>query len=192
MRKDWVLTQEAFDAFLRWLSSDRDEAAVKYEKIRLKLIRIFEFKGCDNAEILADEAINRVTDRIYRAADTDEKFPIQFLYGVAGKIYLEYCAEPTVFSLDKEIGELDADISESSSNETGFTNCMKYCLSDLRPADRDLIIAYFKVNKKTKLAQRELISKNRGEKINYLRVKINRIRKKLQKCQKNCLNKKIV
>jgi hypothetical protein len=46
MNKDWELSQEAFDALLDWLDSDREQAALKYETIRRSLIKIFTGRGC--------------------------------------------------------------------------------------------------------------------------------------------------
>jgi len=40
MNKDWFLSQEAFDALLKWLDSDREQAAMKYEDIRKRLINV--------------------------------------------------------------------------------------------------------------------------------------------------------
>ncbi len=191
MRKDWVLTQEAFDAFLKWLSPDRDDAAAQYEKIHRKLIKIFNFKGCDSSEILADETINRVIERVFRSVGSGETFPIQFIYGVAKIIHLEYISNPKNFILD-----INPDLAETSITETEFfgdddmQTCMKFCLESLKQTDSELIINYFSVSKESKLAERELICKKRGESMNSLRVKISRIRQKLQKCQKNCLSEK--
>jgi hypothetical protein len=191
MRKDWLLTQEAFDAFLRWLSADRDEAAAKYEHIRRKLIKIFDFKGCDNSDLLADESINRVIERVFRAETSGEKFPTQFIYGVAKIIYLEYCSNPKTFILDEDTNLADSGITETEFfGDDDVQFCMKFCLESLKKADSELIFNYFSVNKKTKTTEREAICKKRGESMNALRVKISRIRQKLQKCRKNCLQEK--
>ena len=58
MNKDWILTQESFDALLNWLDPRREEAGQKYEDIRLRLIKIFTCRGCLEPEDLADETIN--------------------------------------------------------------------------------------------------------------------------------------
>ncbi|HEY7785163.1 MAG TPA: hypothetical protein VIB00_10575, partial [Pyrinomonadaceae bacterium] len=61
MNKDWVLTQESFDALLHWLDPQRDRAGLRYEEIRRSLIKIFACRGCAEPEDLADETINRVS-----------------------------------------------------------------------------------------------------------------------------------
>ena len=64
MNKNWSLSQEAFDALLDWLDPDREQAGMKYEQIRSRLIKIFTGRGCVDAEELADETINRVTRKL--------------------------------------------------------------------------------------------------------------------------------
>ena len=64
MKKEWVITQEAFDGLLAWLDPDRDRAAHKYETVRTRLIKIFSCRGCGVADDLADETINRVTAKL--------------------------------------------------------------------------------------------------------------------------------
>ncbi len=64
MKKEWVVTQQTFDSLLIWLDEDREQAGLKYEKIRLRLIKIFTCRGCAEAEDLADEVINRVVSRV--------------------------------------------------------------------------------------------------------------------------------
>ena len=70
MKKEWVLTKEAFDALLEWLDPNRDIAAQKYETIRTRLIKIFSCRGCLEAEDLADETINRVTNKLPEICET--------------------------------------------------------------------------------------------------------------------------
>jgi len=67
-KKDWLLTQEAFDNLLAWLDPDRERAGQKYEDIRFKLIRNFARRGCSIAEDLTDETINRVSRKALEIA----------------------------------------------------------------------------------------------------------------------------
>jgi hypothetical protein len=41
MKKEWVLTKESFEALLAWLDANPEAAAIKYEQIRTRLIKIF-------------------------------------------------------------------------------------------------------------------------------------------------------
>ena len=90
MRKDWFLSQEAFDALLKWLDSDREQAAMKYEDIRKRLIKIFTGRDCVEAEDLADETINRVISKLDELGTEFEGDRGRYFFGVANKVYLEY------------------------------------------------------------------------------------------------------
>ena len=90
MKKDWVLTQEAFDALLGWLDTNREVAAERYERIRNRLIKIFACRGCMEAEDLADETINRVTSKLADIQPGFEGDPARYFYAVAKKILLEH------------------------------------------------------------------------------------------------------
>ena len=90
MNKDWVLTQESFDALLSWLDPNRDQAGRKYEEIRTRLIKMFTCRGCFAPEDLADETINRVTKRLKDIEAEFEGEKVRYFYGVANKVHLEY------------------------------------------------------------------------------------------------------
>src|SRR5262249_48299471 len=45
-RKGRVITREAFDRMLAELHPDIDRAGEQYEKIRQKLVKLFEWRGC--------------------------------------------------------------------------------------------------------------------------------------------------
>jgi hypothetical protein len=74
------LTKEAFDQLLRWLDSDRDKAASKYERIRLRLIRIFAARGCCDAEDLSDQTINVIVGKIDWLTENYEGEPALYFY----------------------------------------------------------------------------------------------------------------
>lgn len=185
MKKNWVLTQEAFDAFLNWLSPDRAEAAQKYEKVRRNLIVLFDYRGCENSDLLADEVINRVTERLVKSDEINQIHSLQFIYGVARHVYLEQLSKRKLISIEDE----NTLIKEESTVEIDADDCMKTCLLELNENDRRLIIQYYSVEKESKFKEREKISIQYRISVNNLRVKIKRIREKLQDCRKKCLKK---
>src|SRR6186997_757515 len=90
MKHDWFLSQDDFDALLDWLDSDREQAGIKYEEIRRRLIKIFTGRACVEAEDLADETINRVTSKLDELGTEFEGDRGRYFFGVANKVYLEY------------------------------------------------------------------------------------------------------
>lgn len=184
MKKDWVLTQEAFDAFLNWLSPERDEAAKKYEKLHRNLITLFNYRGCENSDMLADEVINRVAERLTNS-ENGEIQSLSFVYGVARHVYLEQFKKRKSVSLDEHIIVDESAHLTDDSHQT----CMKYCLNKLDDAEREMIFRYYSVDPKTKVEKREKLSAQYQISVNNLRVKVKRMREKLQNCQKKCLDK---
>lgn len=89
MRREQVITQEAFDALLDWLDPDRDTAAHKYEAIRTRLIKFFICKGSNDAENLADLTINRVIAKLPDIKDDYAGEPASYFHAVARMIFLE-------------------------------------------------------------------------------------------------------
>src|ERR1044071_2085308 len=90
MNKDWALSREAFNSLLDWLDPDREQAGIKYEDIRRRLIKIFTGRGCAEAEDLADETINRVTSKLNEIEKDFTGDRTRYFFGVANKVHMEY------------------------------------------------------------------------------------------------------
>ncbi len=75
LKKDWVLTTDAFELLLSALDPNREQAGVKYEQIRRKIIRKLEFEGSSVPEEHADEVFNRVARRLVEGERLDAESP---------------------------------------------------------------------------------------------------------------------
>ena len=58
------ISPEAWEALMRLLGDSPREAGDNYLRIRLRLIRLFEWRGCEFPEDLADFTFNLVARRI--------------------------------------------------------------------------------------------------------------------------------
>jgi len=83
------LTRESFDILLAQLDPDRERAGERYEAIRRKLVRLFEWRGCAAPEDLADETINRVARRLAEGVELRSADPYGYFCGVAHLLYKE-------------------------------------------------------------------------------------------------------
>src|SRR5215510_16416550 len=90
MNKDWILTQESFDALLDWLDPEREIAGQKYEEIRRRLIKLFACRSCHEPEDLTDETINRVTRKLKEIATEAAGDRVAYFYAVANNVFKEY------------------------------------------------------------------------------------------------------
>ncbi|HEX5705179.1 MAG TPA: hypothetical protein VFX97_18410 [Pyrinomonadaceae bacterium] len=179
MKKDWVLTRESFEALLAWLDPDREGAALKYETVRLRLIKIFACRGCSEAEDLADETINRVTSKLpeIQASYTGE--PARYFYGVANKIHLEYMRR-------KPVPPLPVATTDHEQAELEYA-CLDRCVAKLPPEHRGLVLSYYQEEKHAKIEHRKLLAARLGIAANALRIRAHRIRAALQQCVKECV-----
>lgn len=179
MKKDWVLTQDAFDGLLAWLDPNRELAAQKYETIRIRLIKIFACRGCSEAEDLADETINRVTRKLPEIQAGFEGEPARYFYGVANKIHLEYVRRKPPPPLANP--KIDSEESELEYQ------CLDRCVEKLTPENRDLVLSYYQEEKHAKIEHRKNLAAKLGIAANALRIRAHRIRATLLECVQQCV-----
>ena len=179
MKKNWVLTQDAFDALLEWLDPNRDVAGRKYELIRDRLIKIFSCRGCGEPEDLADETINRVTSKLPSVETNFVGDPSRYFYGVANKVHLEYRRR-------KPAPEPPPSAGYDESIETEF-ECLERCMEKLTAETRTLVIEYYQDERQAKIDHRKALAEKLGIAINALRIRACRIRASLEKCVTNCV-----
>lgn len=184
MNKDWILTQESFDALLAWLDPEREAAGRKYEDIRLRLIKIFACRGCYEPEDLADETINRVSKKLKEIASTYSGDPARYFYGVANKVHLEY--------LRRRPAPFPPAPSEVSDNLEKEYACLERCVQNLSVNNRVLVLQYYQEEKRAKIDHRKHLAAQLGIAVNALRIRACRIRAALQECVTNCLEEAAV
>jgi DNA-directed RNA polymerase specialized sigma subunit, sigma24 homolog len=182
-KEEPALTQQAFDRLLASFDSDRERAAEKYENLRSKLVKFFEWRACAVAALdLADETINRVARRI----DGGERIHnlSNYAYGVARMIYLERMKELKREEATRE--SLPTEVVEEP-HETERLECFEACLKKLSDERRELIVAYYREQRRAKIELRKELAEHLGIPLNALRIRAHRIRTKLEECVVNCL-----
>jgi len=181
-KKEWVLTQEAFDGLLCWLDTDRARAGRKYEEIRQKLIKIFVCRGCTVAEELADETINRVAKKVPEFRDTYVGEPVHYFYGVAHNIHLEYLRKKR----EAERALPPPLVDQCDDTELEY-ECLEECMAKLPPEYRNLVLEYYQDDKRAKIEHRKRLAERMGIELNALRIRAYRIRLELHDCIRECL-----
>lgn len=183
-KSEWVLTQAAFDGFLATLDNDRDRAGEKYEHIRLKLLKYFQWSGSDVPDIDADETINRVMRKICEGENV-YNLP-GYIYGVAKLVHAESLKQRN----RRRAFDEDSFIELSASNELmveNYPECMERCLRSLSDEDREVITEYYRYKKTEKINCRKQLAAKLGISLNTLRVKMHRQRINLEACVQKCL-----
>jgi len=189
-KKDWTLTSEAFECLLVAFDVDRESAAQKYEIMRRKLTEFFEARGTDAPPDYADQTINRVARRITEGEEIKDLN--SYFYGVARLIWLEF-----VRSRDKESTPLElapipiavnaAEVETERRQKEQRLTCLESCLSKLSPANRNLIVEYYREEQGLKIETRKRQAAMLNTTINGLRLRASRIRAELAQCVHSCV-----
>jgi RNA polymerase sigma factor (sigma-70 family) len=180
------LNQEDFDVLLMWLGANREDGGKRYEEIRQRLIKFYTYRGCPEADELADETINRVAPRVHELAKTYTGDPALYFYGVAHNIHLEYLRmcrtrpQPPPPKMQAD----DSDILDAEYE------CLDQCVQQLSPESREIILQYYQEEKRSKIDRRRALADRLGIAINALRIRAYRIRASLQACMQHCLKEK--
>lgn len=180
-KKEWELSQEAFERLLEWLDEDRESAGRKYEEIRRGLVKMFTCRGCAWAEELADEVINRVVRKIFDIAATYEGNPALYFYGVAKNVHREFVSPPSRPVPPPSLPPADTEEEHA---------CLEHCLRQIGPEKSAMVLEYFAETKQAKIELHQEMARRLGLNINALRIRVFRIRAALRKCVDDCLNRK--
>jgi len=196
--KNWVLDKAAFDGLLARFDSDAERAAEKYELIRGAIVKFFECRGCISSHELADETINRVARKIAGGTEIAEHSLSSFFYGVARNIYREHLRKPdnnashidSISALDLPVEDPEETLERGSERllSERRLECLEECLKSLEGLDRKLILSYYE-GAATKIENRKQMAESLGISVNGLRIRVHRIREKLEKCITACLGR---
>jgi DNA-directed RNA polymerase specialized sigma24 family protein len=177
---------ESFARFLAWLDPDPERAAERYTEVQRRLTRMFDYRGCEQPEELADETISRVLGRIASLAESYEGDPIRYFYGVARNVLRQHFAsrhqlQSHALAAAAATPSLPEDLERRHA-------CLDRCLeSVLTPDDRHLILEYYRGEKGGRIAQRDGLAQGAAVSGPTLRKRTERIRRRLQECLLECL-----
>jgi RNA polymerase sigma factor (sigma-70 family) len=181
---------DSLDQILAWLDPDREVAASIYLALREDLFRIFNWAGCSDPEGLTDEAFDRVGGKLHEVPDYQGD-PKHYLHAFARNLIKEdrkrIKKEASLEGIDPEApqtGEFEAETAERRHE------CLESCLEDLSPEQRELIKNYYAKEKQAKIDHRAQLADKLGVTLDALRVRVHRLRGKLEKCVERCLDEK--
>ncbi len=173
------LSANSFAALLLCLDDDSHQAALRYEKLRNKLIRLFTWRGCADAPELADETMNRVAKRVTCDHQLGGKIE-QFVIGVAHKIYLEVLRSHRKHNhAVSEIKARPADLFEREMTSPKLIR-LEQCIMELPENDRELILAYYRHPSGNRITSRQKLKQKFALSDSNLRIKVFRIRNRLE------------
>ncbi len=176
----WTLSPEALGRFLILLDADIVRAGHKYENLRQKLIRLFEWRGCVFAEDLADETINRVVRRIDHRVEVGTNDVFRYAAAVAQRVFLEHLREVKRARPDPREAHgppwLPGRHETTDLRLVGLETSLKRLTTD----ERSLIVRYYAGDHGVRIRNRRQLAADLGLSPSNLRIRAYRLRARLE------------
>lgn len=170
-------SQEAFEKLLAWLDPDRDKAVEKYQRIYLRLVRVFATRGRADAEDLADQTFNVVASKVDGLIESFHGEPALFFYGVGKKIYQESLKPKPLL---RPSSPPDDEIEQRFA-------CLEECLQKVTtPEEAKLVLRYHEGEGQARIENRKQMAAELGITMNALRIRICHIQARLRPCIEEC------
>ena len=185
------LNADTFSQLLLHLSPDQDQAAEKYEELRRKLIRFFEWRGAPFPEEHTDEVFNRLAKRI--AAGVSVENISSYGYEIARLVLLETLKskDNRRVSLDDANVDVVLETRDDEHEKEIRLACLDDCLGSLSEASRSLILEYYQDDKRDRIERRKALAAGLGLPREALANRAQRLRDKLQLCVTRCVANKL-
>jgi RNA polymerase sigma factor (sigma-70 family) len=179
--------ERSFRRFLDWLDEGADSGGQTYLEMRRRLVAYFGRKNCLPADDFADETLSRVARRLDEEGSFECTTPAQYCYIVARFVFLEYQREPKPIDVDPSRLSpvlVQPDITEET--QIRRLNCLEECLRKLDDDERELIIEYYRGERRAKIDHRHSLAHRLGLSMNAVSIRACRIRDRLEGCVRRC------
>lgn len=175
-----------FIRLLRWLDDGTDSEGERYLEMRRRLVAYFDRRNRPGPDALADETFDRIARTLQQSGRINVTPPARYCYVVARFVLLEdiRAARRSVPFDEARSVSRDAFSSEPETGES--LDCLAGCLDRLKPADRDLIVEYYRDDKRARIDRRRALAERLGITMNALGIRAWRVRASLETCVGRC------
>ncbi len=179
------LIPENFEKLLSYLNPDRELAGQEFELLWLKMREYFRARWCVCAEDLADEAMNRLARKMVEGEDVRDV--LRYSYGLARLIWLEYLRRPDINHVPLDELPILSTLPTDPLIKKQEDRCYLHCLQQLPEEERALVIEYWDHDGQSHHKARKELADRLGISMVALRIRITRIKRKLESCLSKCL-----
>ncbi len=179
----WTLTAAAFERLLTLLHPERDKAAVEYERLRDRITGLLGWWGSPRAAELADETLDRVARKLDEGAEVRTGSLGAYVRGVARMVFYESSRQQQTDPLPPD---LDLSVPVTDEEQSPALVCFDQCLAKLSAADRKNLLRYYDDAGERTMDARRKLADELGISTNVLRVRMHRLRDRLEQCVAGC------
>lgn len=172
------LTPETFARFLEALGEAPGE---RYEALRRRLLVFFAANRHWDGEAAADETLDRAARRLAEGVSVGTVE--SFVLGVARNVVREGWKKARAVEVDWNQVR-----AEERGEEHPAAACLEACLGKMAPASRGWVERFYTGDGGEKIRARAALAAELGIDGNALRVRMHRVRAKLEACVRGCLD----
>ena len=182
-RGTWTLTAAAFERLLKVLHPEREKAAVEYERLRDRITGLLGWWGSPRASELADETLDRVARKLDEGAEVRAGSLGAYVRGVARMVFYESSRQQQPDPLPHDL-DLSAPVTDEEQGPALI--CFDRCLAKLSAVDRKNLLRYYDDTGGRTIEARRKLADELGISPNVLRVRMHRLRDRLEQCVAAC------
>lgn len=182
-----ALSREGFEALLAGLDADPERAGQRYEDIRLRLVKFFQWRQAVFPEDLADETIDRVGRRLCDDGAFRPESWGAYFHGFARNVLRESWKERACAPDGPQALRFAAQAAPDDEPKERRLECLDRCLGALPDDSRRLVLQYYQLQRGAQIEHRRRVAKEHGIPVNALRLRVHRIRARLEACVRGCL-----
>ncbi len=161
--------------------------------MRERLVAYFDRKNCIASDDLADETLERVARRLEEEDVIESESPARYCYITARFVFMEHLREAkrnnqAVVEMQQIHDYENVLLDEAAAEKEARHRCLDTCLEQLESMPRQIITRYYVGQERTKIDNRRALAESLGITINALSIRACRIREKLEKCARECLD----
>lgn len=176
------LSRESLERLLDLLDGDREAAARRYQQLRRRLIRLFEWRGARFPDDLADETISRVARRLDDGVEIRSDDPFRYFCGVAHLVFKEVLRERKRDRVLQDPASWPPPAADEPEADDARMEVLQECLGELGHEQRKLLLDYHEGERRERIENRRAIAERLGVELNALRIRVHRMRLKLERC----------
>lgn len=173
-----------FDRLLAVLDGDRDEAGLKFEALRRRLVRFFDWRGAFAPDECADATLDRL------AAKLDAGVAVAsinaYTFAIARLVLLEQSRRPDQRAVSLADAPDEA-LAAPLPAPTTWSDCLDRSLDTLTDDERRLILRYYAHTKRDKIDDRAALAAELGITVSALRNRAQRLRDRLERRVADCV-----
>jgi DNA-directed RNA polymerase specialized sigma24 family protein len=176
--------RDPFELLLARLAPSTGEAGQTYERLRQRLIRLFEGRRLLDPESAADETLDRLARRLAEGVEVNE--PAAYVLGIARMVALERGRRDR---RSVPLTEREAPAApEGDPAAAARAACLDRCLVGLTAETRRTVFDYYGHDGRERIEARRRLSERLAVSATALRLRMFRTRADLEACVLSCLD----